>query len=275
MKNESLKKFDLTEKTSIITGGAGILGSQFSRVLAENGSNVVIIDIDKKAINETIVKLEKTIDKHKILGIKCDLTNESEIKLALKKIIKKYGKVDILINNAATKTKDLKNFFENFENYKLNVWNEVMSVNINSMFLMSKLVGKQMLKQNTSCSIIQVSSIYGLLAPDQRIYENSNYMNMTINTPAIYSVSKAAVIGLSKYLASYWGKKGIRVNTLIPGGVESGQNEEFKKNYSYRVPLGRMAKASEMEPIVLFLASDASSYITGQNFIVDGGLSCW
>ncbi len=275
MKNKSLKKFDLTKKTSIITGGAGILGSNFSRVLGENGSNIVIIDINKNAIEETIVKLENTIDKNKILGIKCDITKESDIKLALKKIIKKFGKVDILINNAATKTKNLKNFFDDFENYKLTVWNEVMSVNIDSMFLMSKLVGKQMLKQNTSCSIIQVSSIYGLLAPDQRIYENSNYMNVKINTPAVYSVSKSAVIGLSKYLASYWGHKGIRVNTLIPGGVESGQNEEFKKNYSYRVPLRRMAKASEMESTILFLASDASSYITGQNFIVDGGLSCW
>ncbi len=275
MKNKSLKKFDLTKKTSIITGGAGILGAKFSRVLGENGSNIVIIDINKNAIEETIVKLENTIDKNKILGIKCDITKESDIKLALKKIIKKYGKVDILINNAATKTKNLKNFFEDFENYKLTVWNEVMSVNIDSMFLMSKLVGKQMLKQSTSCSIIQVSSIYGLLAPDQRIYENSNYMNMKINTPAVYSVSKSAVIGLSKYLASYWGHRGIRVNTLIPGGVESGQNEEFKKNYSNRVPLRRMAKASEMESTILFLASDASSYITGQNFIVDGGLSCW
>ena len=123
--------------------------------------------------------------------------------------------------------------------------------------------------------LIQTASIYGVVAPDQRIYEGSHYLGRVINTPAVYSASKAAVIGLTKYLASYWGAHGIRVNTLTPGGVESGQNDVFSRKYSARVPMGRMAQADEMQSALLFLASDASSYMTGQNLIIDGGLTCW
>jgi len=140
---------------------------------------------------------------------------------------------------------------------------------------MAQAVGRQMVAQGRGGSIVQTASIYGVVAPDQRIYEGSQYMGMPINTPAVYSASKAAVVGLTKYLASYWGHHGIRVNTLTPGGVESGQNEVFSKRYSARVPLGRMAQAGDMESALLYLASDASAYVTGQNLIVDGGLTCW
>jgi NAD(P)-dependent dehydrogenase (short-subunit alcohol dehydrogenase family) len=132
-----------------------------------------------------------------------------------------------------------------------------------------------MVAQGKGGSIIQTASIYGAVAPDQRIYEGSKYLDRQINTPAVYSVSKAAVIGLTRYLATYWADKGIRVNALSPGGVESGQNETFIRNYSSRIPLGRMARADEVVSTLIFLASDASSYVTGQNFLVDGGLSVW
>lgn len=150
-----------------------------------------------------------------------------------------------------------------------------MSVNLDGMFLVAQAVGKQMILQEKGGSIIQTASIYGVMAPDQRIYENSFYMGRQINTPAIYATSKAGVIGLTKYLASYWAKRGIRVNTLSPGGTESGQNDEFVHRYSSRVPMNRMAKADEMVGALLYLASDASSYVTGQNIVVDGGLECW
>ena len=150
-----------------------------------------------------------------------------------------------------------------------------MAVNIDGMFLVAQPVGKHMIKHGEGGSIIQTSSIYGIMAPDQRIYEGSFYMGRSINTPAVYSTSKAAVIGLTKYLAAYWADKGIRVNTLTPGGVESGQNETFKQRYSARIPLGRMAKPDEMVSALIYLASDASIYVTGQNIIVDGGLSAW
>jgi NAD(P)-dependent dehydrogenase (short-subunit alcohol dehydrogenase family) len=143
------------------------------------------------------------------------------------------------------------------------------------MFLMAQAVGKQMVIQGKGGSIIQTASIYGVMGPDHRIYEGSFYLGREINTPAVYSASKAGVIGLTRHLATYWADKGIRVNTLTPGGTESGQNDEFKKRYSARIPLGRMANAYEMVGALLYLASDASSYVTGQNIIIDGGLNAW
>jgi len=150
-----------------------------------------------------------------------------------------------------------------------------MAVNVDGMFLVAQAIGKQMVFQGKGGSIIQTASIYGVMAPDHRIYEGSYYLERQINTPAVYTASKAAVIGLTKHLATYWAEKGIRVNTLTPGGTESGQNDEFKRRYAARIPLGRMANASEMVGALLYLASDASSYVTGQNIIVDGGLECW
>ena len=148
-------------------------------------------------------------------------------------------------------------------------------MNLDGMFLAAQAFGKQMIKQKLGGSVIQTSSIYGTVAPDQRIYEGSEYMGYKINTPVVYSASKAGVLGLTKYLASYWADHKIRVNAISPGGVSSGQNEEFKLKYSGRVPLGRMADSMDMVGAVLYLASDASSYVTGQNLIVDGGLTCW
>ena len=150
-----------------------------------------------------------------------------------------------------------------------------MSVNLDGMFLVAQAIGKQMIKQRLGGTIIQTSSIYGTIAPDHRIYEGSEYMGYKISTPAVYSASKAGVVGLTKYLASYWANHNIRVNTITPGGVSSGQNEEFKFKYSQRVPLGRMAESGDMIGAALYLASDASSYVTGQNLIIEGGLTCW
>ena len=141
------------------------------------------------------------------------------------------------------------------------------------MFLMAQAVGKNMLKDKKGGSIVQTASIYGMVGSDHRIYEGSKYLGTTINTPAVYATSKAAVLGLTKYLAAYWGNEGIRVNSLTPGGVESGQNDAFKKLYSAKVPMGRMGELEEMESALLFLVSDAASYITGQNIVVDDGWS--
>jgi NAD(P)-dependent dehydrogenase (short-subunit alcohol dehydrogenase family) len=142
------------------------------------------------------------------------------------------------------------------------------------MFLVAQAAGRHMAVHGGG-SIIQTSSIYGVVAPDQRIYEGSFYLGGAINTPAVYSASKAAVIGLTRHLATYWASANIRVNTLTPGGVESGQNAEFSRRYSARVPLGRMAETGDMVGALVFLASDASGYVTGQNLVVDGGLTAW
>ena len=151
----------------------------------------------------------------------------------------------------------------------------MMAVNLDGMFLVAQAVGAAMSRQRIGGSIIQTSSIYGIMAPDQRIYRGSRYRGRTINTPAVYSASKAGVIGLTQHLATYWAKDNIRVNALVPGGVESGQNAKFKRRYSLRVPMMRMARADELIGALIFLASDASSYTTGQNITIDGGLAAW
>ena len=268
------KLFDLHGKTAIVTGGAGILGRRFCAGLAEFGANVAVIDIDVKAARVVAEELDSRYGS-KSIGIGCNIAKSDSVKEMAKQVVSSLGNIHILHNNAAGKSDDLDAFFAPFEEYSLKQWREIMSVNIDGMFLMAQAVGKHMIGHGEGGSIIQTSSIYGIMAPDQRIYEGSSYMGRAINTPAVYSTSKAAVIGLTKYLAAYWADKGIRVNTLIPGGVESGQNETFKQRYSARVPLGRMARADEMVSALIYLASDASSYVTGQNIIVDGGLEAW
>jgi NAD(P)-dependent dehydrogenase (short-subunit alcohol dehydrogenase family) len=205
----------------------------------------------------------------------CDVADPQSVQAMADRIEGTFGSIDILHNNAASKSEDLDAFFAPFEEYSLAEWRRIMSVNIDGMFLVAQAVGKRMISQGSGGSIVQTASIYGMLASDKRIYEGSFYLGRQIGNPAVYSASKSAVIGLTKYLAAHWAEHGIRVNTLTPGGVESGQNETFKERYSARVPLGRMGQAHEMVGALIFLASDASSYVTGQNIVVDGGLSAW
>lgn len=267
--------FDLTGRCAVVTGGGGILGKGFCQVLAAYGARVAVLDVDGAAAAATADAIRQAVPGANLLPLPCDVSDPGQVARAVGQVVEHFGGIDILHNNAATKGADLKRFFDPFETYSLATWREVMSVNIDGMFLMAQAVGRQMVAQGRGGSIVQTASIYGVVAPDQRIYEGSQYMSMPINTPAVYSASKAAVVGLTKYLASYWGSQGIRVNTLTPGGVESGQNEVFSQRYSARVPLGRMASAGDMESALLYLASDASLYVTGQNLIVDGGLTCW
>lgn len=266
--------FDLTGKTAIVTGGLGILGKHFCSGLAEFGANVVVVDLDEKACQVFANELAN-LYKIKALGIGCNITETKEVQAMVQKVIDTFGEINILHNNAATKSDNLGEYFAKLEDYSIDEWRKIMSGNLDSMFIVAQAVGKQMIIQNTGGSIIQTSSIYGIIAPDQRIYDGAIYLDKQINTPAVYSTSKAGVVGLTKYLATYWADYGIRVNTLTPGGIKSGQNEQFINNYSSRVPLKRMGEPEEMVGALIFLASDASRYITGQNIIVDGGLSVW
>lgn len=266
--------FSLKGKTAIVTGGVGILGKRFCAGLAEWGANVVVLDLDEKVSADFARELSRQYGA-KVAGVGCDISNPESVKSMVRKVLGLFGEIHILHNNAQSKSANLDAFFAPFEDYALEEWRKVMSVNLDGMFLVAQAVGKQMIAQKKGGSIIQTASIYGLMAPDHRIYEGSFYMGRQINTPAVYSASKAAIVGLTKYLATYWADKGIRVNTLVPGGVESGQNDEFKRRYSSRIPLGRMAKADEMVSALVYLASDASSYVTGQEIIVDGGLNAW
>ena len=265
--------FSLTGKVAVVTGGAGLLGQVFCQALVTAGANVAIIDLDKRAADKTAATIKKA-ETQKVIAVECDITSQESVSAMVKTVVTQLGGIDILLNNAASKGSNLDQFFAPFENYSLQAWREVMAVNIDGLFLVAQSVGSQMKKQGGG-SIIQVSSIYGVVSPDQRIYQGSEYNGRAINTPAVYSVSKAAVLGLTSYLSTYWADSKIRVNTLTPGGIESGQNSEFNQKYSNRVPLGRMGEASELTGALIYLASDASSYVTGQNIIVDGGLSAW
>ncbi|HYH23021.1 MAG TPA: SDR family oxidoreductase [Azospirillum sp.] len=265
--------FDLTGKTAVVTGACGILGRHFCSGLASHGARLVVVDLDQGAATALAGEVAGQFGVEAI-GIACDISRPEQVEAMVERAIAMFGRIDVLHNNAASKSSSLNAFFEPIESFSLDTWREVMAVNLDGLFLVARTVGAHM----AACgggSIIQTASIYGVVGPDQRIYEGSEYMGLAINTPAVYSASKAGVVGLTKYLATYWGAKGVRVNTLTPGGVESGQNDTFKQRYGARIPMGRMAEAREMVGALVWLASDASSYVTGQNIIVDGGLTAW
>ncbi|MDE2332253.1 MAG: SDR family oxidoreductase, partial [Bradyrhizobium sp.] len=237
------------------------------------GANIALLDLDDQALQK--VASEISSRRHaRVKSCVCDITQPEAIRSTATAIEADLGPVSILLNNAASKTRDVDAFFAPVETFSIETWREIMAVNLDGMFNVAQVFGTLMAERGYG-SIVQTASIYGLMAPDQRIYEGSEYLGRAINTPAVYTTSKAGVIGLTKHLATYWAARGVRVNTLIPGGVESGQNETFKQRYGARVPLGRMARADEMVGAVLFLVSDAASYVTGQNIAVDGGLSAW
>lgn len=265
--------FDLTGRVAIVTGGAGILGQTFIAALADFGASVAIIDVDKERVDGLASDLISRFGVRAV-GVATDVSDPSCVAAMVETVEKELGPIDILHNNAATKGRHLDAFFAPLKDFELSTWREVMAVNLDAMFLVAKEVGSRMAQRGRG-SIVQTASIYGIMAPDQRIYDGAEYLGRPINTPAVYSASKAGVVGLTKYLAAYWGEHGIRVNTLTPGGIASGQNEEFSRRYSARVPMRRMGNAKELASALIFLASDASSYVTGQNIIVDGGLTVW
>lgn len=269
----SRRAFDLTGRVAVVTGGVGILGRHFTRALAEHGARVAIVDLDEAACRNAAEELSAATGSQAI-GVGCDITRPEDVRAMAERIERELGPIAILHNNAATKGRDLAAFFAPLETYSLETWREITAVNIDAMFLVAQEIGARMAGRRKG-SIIQTASIYGIMGPDPRIYEGSHYLGRAINTPPVYSTSKAAVIGLTRHLATHWAPMNVRVNALTPGGVSSGQNSTFSERYSARVPMGRMAEAHEMTGALVFLASDASSYITGQNIVVDGGLSAW
>jgi NAD(P)-dependent dehydrogenase (short-subunit alcohol dehydrogenase family) len=267
------KLFDLSGRVAVVTGGVGILGRRFCAGLADFGAKVAVVDRDQRTVEDFAEFLTDTYGVQ-CMGIEADVSREDDVLALTAQVEQNMGPVDILHNNAATKGKDLNRFFDSVSDFEIDTWKAVMAVNIDGAFLVAREIGTRMAERRRG-SIIQTASIYGIMGPDQRIYEGSEYMGRAINTPAVYSASKAAIIGLTKYLATYWGHYGVRVNSLTPGGVSSGQNEIFEKRYSARIPMSRMAKSDEIVGALIYLASDASSYVTGQNIVIDGGLSAW
>lgn len=267
--------FNLNEKVAIVTGGAGLLGAEFSRTLADSGANVIISDLDEVAANSLVTKL--SAKGHKCLAVETDVTQVDSVAQLVSATLQEFGRLDILVNSAALDPKfDPHHITPGssgaFESYPLEAWNQALNVNLTGMFLCCQAAVQPMLDQGRGV-IINICSTYGLVGPDQRIYQREG--QPTRYKPVYYSVTKAGVLGLTRYLATYYAGKNIRVNALSPGGVYNGHDETFLQAYSSRTVLGRMARKDELNGALLFLASDASSYMTGANLVVDGGWTAW
>ncbi len=271
-KRYSLELFDLTDKVIVLTGSAGRLGTNFAHILSDAGSNVILIDIDNKRNNQ----LEKSLSKKyntDPFACKIDITKKDQLQKISKQILKKYGKIDGLVNNAFYSPRsNVKKSAKRFEDFPLDLWNDVVSVNLTGVFLCSQIFGKIMSTQKSGGKIVNISSIYGINGADQRIYGDSE-----LNSPPSYAATKGAIVNFTRYLAAYWNRKNIRVNTMTLGGVldKGYMNKKFIKNYSEKTMIGRMANNNEYNGGLLFLLSDASSYMTGANLILDGGWSAW
>lgn len=272
--NEVQKLFDLTDQVAIVTGGAGFLGQQFSEALSEAGAKVVVADIDQAAAVAYAETLEKKTGP--ALGLKLDVTDPSSVQTLMDQTLEKYGQLDIVVNSAALDPKfDNQNQSQNvtsFEEFPLQSWKEGLDVNLTGMFLTCQYAAREM-KKNGKGSLINICSTYGISGPDQRLYESLGEPRRY--KPVYYSVSKAGVLGLTKYIATYFEGTEIRCNALTPGGVERDHDQAFKDAYASRTVLGRMAYPHEMKGAVVFLASEASSYMTGTNLVVDGGWTAW
>ena len=265
----------LKGKVVLLTGAAGILARHLCPVLLKAGADLAMLDIDEQSLRAHVDELTKNFPDRTLDWAVCDVSDPASVNAAVAQAKKRFGHIDVLFNNAQRKAPDLAAHLAPFEEYTLEEWRATMAVDVDGIMLVAQAVGREMIAQGTGGSIVMTGSIYGVLAPDHRIYEGSFFRGRAISSPAVYAAGKGALIALARYLSTYWAAHGIRVNTVSPGGIESGQNGEFHTRYSARIPLGRMAQGAEIANTMLFLASDAASYITGQNIMVDGGLTAW
>lgn len=272
--NSTAALFDLSGRVAIVTGGAGLLGQEFCRTLGEAGAVVAIADLDADATANVAEGM--TGSGGRAIGIQVDVTEPASVHAMVEAVLGAYESVDILVNSAALDPKfdpqHASRAANTFEDFPLAMWNQALAVNLTGMFLCAQAVASPMLAKGKGV-IINLCSTYGLVGPDQRIYQRSG--KPAEFKPVYYSVTKAGVLGLTRYLATYYAGRNIRVNALTPGGVFNQHDDEFVRNYSAHTVLGRMANRGEMNGAMLFLASDASAYMTGSNLIVDGGWTAW
>ena len=263
--------FRIDGKVIIITGGAGLLGREYTRAVCEAGGIPVIADL-----NAADVEAVAQNASGEAFGVPVDVSDQLSVKMMVQRVLERYERIDGLVNNAAINPKfDAgEQHLDTFEDFPLDAWNQSLAVNITGMFLCAQAVAPTMLRQGGGV-IVNISSTYGVDGPDQRLYIPDDLTKPRSYKPVTYTVSKAAAIGLTRYLATYWGDKGIRVNTLTPGGVHTNQDEDFVRRYSSRTPMGRMAEKHEYCGALIYLLSDSSSYMTGSNLIVDGGWTAW
>jgi NAD(P)-dependent dehydrogenase (short-subunit alcohol dehydrogenase family) len=269
--------FDLTGRVAVITGGAGLLGEQHARAIAGAGGIPVLLDISGERAKR---KAEEIAASNGVsaLGLEMDITDPAAIAQCLDEVLRRFGRVDILINNAANNPKMESPAgvnFSRFENFSLEQWQADLSVGLTGAFLCSQTIGSEMARRRRGV-VLNVASDLAVIAPDQRIYRQDGLPeHLQPVKPVTYSIVKSALVGLTRYLATYWASSGVRVNAISPGGVYSGQPDDFVAKLSNLIPLGRMANLSEYQGAILFLCSDASSYMTGSNLVMDGGRTCW
>jgi 2-deoxy-D-gluconate 3-dehydrogenase len=270
-------KFDLKGRTAVVTGGAGLLGHEFCKTLAEAGAAVAVVDLNASGSQKAADTLTKS--GYRAKGFTADITQPGSVESLVASVLAEFGRLDILVNSAALDPKFDPDAMEkgitpgSFEDYPLDQWNAALNVNLTGMFLVTQACVKPMLANGKKGSIINICSTYGLNGPDQRIYVKDG--KRVAYKPVYYTVTKAGVMGFTKYLAAYYAGTEIRVNALTPGGVFNNHEDYFVKNYSAKTILGRMAHGDEMNGALLFLASEASSYMTGNNVVVDGGWTAW
>jgi NAD(P)-dependent dehydrogenase (short-subunit alcohol dehydrogenase family) len=267
--------FDLRDRVAIITGGAGLLGYHHGAILASAGARVVLLDLPSANPQARASQLRDEYGSES-LGITGDITSESSLENARALILEKFGRIDILINNAANnpRVEDGNTTWSRLENFPLDVWEADIRVGLTGAFLCARLFGAQMAKRKSGV-ILNVASDLALIAPDQRLYRVEGLPDdQQPVKPVTYSVVKTALIGLTRYLATYWSSANIRVNAISPGGVFNGQSEVFLSRLKQLIPMERMANRDEYQGAILFLCSDASSYMTGANLVIDGGRSC-
>jgi NAD(P)-dependent dehydrogenase (short-subunit alcohol dehydrogenase family) len=270
--------FSLQDKIVVVTGASGLLGRMHTEAIAGQGGIPIILDINKKGLNELSEYIFSEYAIKPLIQF-VDITKESQVALCSETIIQKYGKIDGLVNNAArnpTISKNNKINFSRLENFDLESWEQDLSISLTGSFLCSKYFGHKISLNKNGGSIVNISSDLAIIAPDQRIYEQENIDDDDQPVkPISYSVVKSGLLGLSKYISSYWAKKNVRSNCLLPGGIRTDQDEVFVSKLESLIPLQRMAVKNEYQGALIFLLSDASKYMTGTNLIVDGGRSAW
>lgn len=277
MNPEMHKLFDLTGRVTIITGGLGLLGRKHAEAVAAAGGIPVMVDV-RSAGEEEQTQEWKELFGESACSIQTDITDPAQVGALLDHVLARYSRVDILINNAANNPKmentaDVE--FSRLEHFPLKQWEQDLQVGLTGAFLCSQIIGGEMARRGHGV-IVNVASDLALIAPDQRLYRKDGVSeDRQPVKPVTYSVVKTGLIGLTRYLATYWADAGVRVNAISPGGVFNGQPDDFVQRLSSLIPLGRMAGIDEYKGAMLFLCSDASSYMTGTNLVIEGGRTCW
>lgn len=266
--------FRLDDDVAVVTGALGRLGPVWVEALIHAGAKVAALDLPTSEPSPAFEALVDRVDSTRLFRVDCDITDRSTVEAALRKVASQLGVPTVLVNNAGLdQPPDKPGSRHRVSELPVELFSQMVAVNLTGTFLVTQVIGGEMASRGRG-SVVNIGSLYASVSPDQRFYDHLTGDPPFLKTPA-YGASKAAVVNLTKYFATLWGPQGVRVNTLSPGGVKASQDERFLAKYGQRVPLGRMAKSGDLGGPLVFLASEASAYVTGINLRVDGGFTAW